>query len=171
MSHRWELSGVYQQTPEVSVFLYDSQWSKYVISHDDGQISIFTFVSFCCWDELFHLIDFQTNSSLCPHCSPLCCRVRPSRLPVPAGRDERPCSRVHHAARLRPHQRRRPRRLRAQRPHLTPGVPSPPPQTPQRLGAAQRHRQPVLTGAPTQPRWHPAAQHPGLRALAPSPPP
>lgn len=73
LSHRCELSGVYQLQSElksraelqsflyryqlVSVFLDESQWPKYIFSHDYGQMSIFTLVSFSCWDELFHLID------------------------------------------------------------------------------------------------------------------
>lgn len=98
-------------------------------------------------------------------------RVRPSRLPVPASRDERLHPGVHLTGRRhRPHQRSHPRDLRPQRPADTPGVPSPPPQAPQRLGAAQRLWRPILTWPPTRPRGHAAPRRPRLQTLAPSPP-
>ena len=97
-----------------------------------------------------------------------CCRVWPPRLPVPAHGNERTRPGVHHAVW---HQRGRSRGLRPQRAHLTPGLPPPPSQAPQRPGVTQRHRRPVHRRPWPRPWRHPAPQPPGLRSLAPPPPP
>ena len=120
--------------------------------------------------QIHRSLSFRLNSQ--PDFYPLRCRVWPSPLPVPVSRDERPCSRLHHTgAWHQPHQWRHPWGLRAQWPDVTPGVPSPPPQTPQWLGAAQWLWRTILTWPPTWSWRHAAPQHAWLRSLTPSPPP